>query len=46
MNDVNVNEDMIEWYHAVPYSAQNKKEVAELHLKNREKLIEQEIFKP
>ena len=46
VNDVNVNEDMIECYHAVPYSAQNKKEVAELHLKNRERLIEQEIFKP
>ena len=46
VNDVNVNEDMIECYHAVPYSAQNKKEVAELHLKNREKLIEQEVFKP
>ena len=46
VNDVNVNEDIIECYHAVPYSAQNKKEVAELHLKNRERLIEQGIFKP
>ena len=46
VNDVNVNEDIIECYHAVPYSAQNKKEVAELHLKNRERLIEQGVFKP
>jgi len=46
VNDVNVNEDMIECYHAVPYSAQNKSEVAELHLKNRERLIEQGVFKP
>ena len=46
VNDVNVNEDMIECYHAVPYSAQNKNEVAELHLKNRERLIEQGVFKP
>ena len=46
VNDVNVNEDMVECYHAVPYSAQNKKKVAQLHLKNRERLIEQEIFKP
>ena len=46
VNDVNVNEDMIKSYHAVPYSAQNKKEVAELHLQNRERLIEQGVFKP
>ena len=46
VDDVNVNEDMIKCYHAVPYSAQNKNEVAELHLKNREKLIEQGVFKP
>ena len=46
VNDVNVNENLIECYHAVPYSAQNKKEVAELHLKNRERLIEQGVFKP
>ena len=46
VNDVNVNQDMVECYHAVPYSAQNKKEVAELHLKNRERLIEQGVFKP
>jgi len=46
VNDVNVNEDIIECYHAVPYSTQNKKEVAELHLKNRERLIEQGVFKP
>ena len=46
VDDVNVNEDMIECYHAVPYSAQNKSEVAELHLKNRERLIEQRVFKP
>ena len=46
VNDVNVNQDMVECYHAVPYSAQNKKEVAELHLKNRKRLIEQGIFKP
>jgi micrococcal nuclease len=46
VDDVNVNEDMIKCYHAVPYSAQNKKEVAELHLQNRERLIEQGVFKP
>ena len=46
VNDVNVNQDMVECYYAVPYSAQNKKEVAALHLKNRERLIEQEVFKP
>ena len=43
---VNVNEDMIECYHAVPYSAQNKEEVKKLHLENRERLIEQGVFKP
>jgi endonuclease YncB( thermonuclease family) len=46
VNDVNVNEDMIECYHAVPYSAQNKSEVAELHLINRQRLIEQGVFTP
>ena len=43
---VNVNEDMIQSYHAVPYSAQNKEEVKKLHLENRERLIEQGVFKP
>ena len=43
---VNVNEDMMESYHAVPYSAQNKEEVKKLHLENRERLIEQGVFKP
>ena len=46
INDVNVNEDMIKSHHAVPYSAQNKKEVAKLHLKNRQSLIDKGLYEP
>ena len=34
--DVNVNEKMIEEYHAVRYHGQSKDDIAEEHLKNRE----------
>ena len=46
INDVNVNEDMIKSHHAVPYSAQNKKEVEKLHLKNRQALIDKGLYEP
>ena len=34
--DTNVNEKMIEEYHAVRYHGQSKKEIQEEHIKNRE----------
>ena len=33
--DTNINEKMIERYHAVRYHGQSKKEIAEQHIKNR-----------
>ena len=38
--DTNVNEKMIEEYHAVRYHGQSKKEIEEEHLLNRTKLGE------
>ena len=46
VNGININEDMINAYHAVPYNAENKKLIEGLHLQNREKLIEQGLFVP
>ena len=46
VNGININEDMINAYHAVPYNAENKKLIKGLHLQNREKLIEQGLFVP
>ena len=35
-NDVNINQKMVDEYHAVAYHGQSKEDIAEQHLKNRE----------
>tara|TARA_Y100000004_G_C8862602_1_gene389732 strand:- start:533 stop:937 length:405 start_codon:yes stop_codon:yes gene_type:complete len=38
IDDTNINNMMVENYHAVPYHGQSKYDIDELHMKNREKL--------
>tara|TARA_R100000005_G_C4844088_1_gene113969 strand:- start:58 stop:456 length:399 start_codon:yes stop_codon:yes gene_type:complete len=38
VNGHNINDMMIENYHAVPYEGQSKYDIDELHMKNRERL--------
>ncbi len=37
-NDININQKMIQEYHAVAYHGQSKEKIAEEHLANRDKL--------
>ena len=38
IDDININNMMVENYHAVPYHGQSKEDIDELHMNNREKL--------
>ena len=44
VDDININELMIEEYHAVKYHGQSKDDIEAEHLVNRQKLIDKGIF--
>ena len=46
VDDTNINELMIEEYHAVKYHGQSKDDIEAEHLVNRQKLIERGEFNP
>ena len=46
VDGININQSMIDDYHAVKYFGQNKQAIKAMHMSNRQKLIDLNIFVP